>query len=235
MASVRQAAEAILADEGVTGIDAIINNAGAIFNDFERTVDGFERHLAINHLSHFLLTNLLMPLLLRTPFPRVINHSSLGHKYSYPNFDDPNFQIPGSFTPQKGYGQSKAFQILFSVSLNDKLGSKGLKSYAIHPGNIATTLYSHLLPEILTDMATVLVGTDPKQIAAAISKTPQQGCAPGLVAALGEPDGVYLGEDCRATTNEKVVAPWALEKNEAETCWRLSEDMLGQKSNYEEE
>lgn len=61
-------------------LDILINNAGIIFNRYEKTVDGFETHLQVNYLAPFLLTSLLMPLLKASEQGRIINVSA--HAYS---------------------------------------------------------------------------------------------------------------------------------------------------------
>ena len=53
-------------------LDALINNAGAIFARRELTEDGIERTFAVNHLAPFLLTNLLLGLLRATPGARIV-------------------------------------------------------------------------------------------------------------------------------------------------------------------
>ena len=231
-ASVRNAAKVILADRDIEVIDTVINNAGIIVNDLERTEDGLESQYAVNHLSHFLLTNLLLPLILKSDTPRVVNISSLGHKYSHPPFPDPYYPDPTSYQPAVAYSHSKGSQVLFSIALNEKLGGRGLRSFAIQPGNMLTTLYTHLRPDVGHDMTTTLLPGGFDDVAS-MTKSVEGGSSTGLVAALAEdlPPGVYM-DDCQVTHDEKAVAAWALDPKEAEECWNLSEKCVGQVFQY---
>ncbi|KAG5747792.1 hypothetical protein H9Q72_013336 [Fusarium xylarioides] len=178
MASVSEAAEAILADEDIPAIDALFNNAGIITNDLVRTPDGFESQFAINHLSHFLLTNMFMPRLLTSSSPRVVNISSLGHKYYEPTFQDPQFNDinPESYNPAEAYEQSKGAQVLFSVGLNQQYAQKGLRSFAVHPADMDTGMYIHMKPEVLMDMAQRITGRSLEDANEALTKTSEGGC-----------------------------------------------------------
>lgn len=141
-------------------LDIIINNAGIMTLKRQLTAEGIEGQFGANHIGHFLLTNLLLPQLLKaaassTPgSTRVVNLTSLGHRLSPIRFHDYNFDgkdippeespppLPPTFT--KGadgiyngyiaYGQGKTANILFSVELNRLLKAKGIISYAVHPG-----------------------------------------------------------------------------------------------------
>jgi NAD(P)-dependent dehydrogenase (short-subunit alcohol dehydrogenase family) len=90
LASVRSAAAEIGAR--FPRIDVLINNAGLMFTPFERTKDGFELQLGVNHLGHFELTRDVMPLLLNAESARVVNLSSDGHRIFDVDLDDPNWE-----------------------------------------------------------------------------------------------------------------------------------------------
>ncbi|RKL51034.1 hypothetical protein BFJ72_g487 [Fusarium proliferatum] len=232
MASVRKAAEAILADRDITTIDALFNNAGVITNDLQRTQDGLEGQFAINHLSHFLLTSMLMPRLLTSTSPRVVNISSLGHKYYEPTFQDPHFNDikTEGYSPAEAYAQSKGAQILFSVALNQRYAKKGLRSFAVHPGNMDSGMYNHMKPEVLIDMAQRITGRSLEDATEALTKTSEEGCATGLTAALAPhlPDGVFMN-NCSVTKDPEFVTAWAQDAGKAEVCWRVSEEAVGQR------
>ncbi|XP_037943963.1 retinol dehydrogenase 13-like, partial [Teleopsis dalmanni] len=70
-------------------IDVLVNNAGVIFQPTNTTVDGFELHLQVNYLAHFLLTQLLLPHLRRSENGRIINTSAHAHAAAKIEFDDP--------------------------------------------------------------------------------------------------------------------------------------------------
>lgn len=136
-ASVRSAAAEVLALN--TPIDVLINNAGVMAEDpYKKTVDGIENTFGINHIGHFLLTNLLMPRILEAASKRgearVVNVSSGGQRRSDVCWDDINFQDGATFSRWSAYGQSKTANVLFSRALAEKLGAKGVRSFSISPG-----------------------------------------------------------------------------------------------------
>ena len=117
-------------------IDVLVNNAGGIFGDRAKTVDGFEKTLQVNHLAPFLLTNLLMDKLL-TSRASVIQTSSSGARlFGKLDLDDLNQNK--DFTPQRAYGTSKLENILFTVELHRRFHPCGIASAAFHPGAVAT-------------------------------------------------------------------------------------------------
>ena len=135
--SVRKAAKE--ASERFDKIDLLINNAGVMAPPLKRTAEGFELQFGTNHLGHFLLTNLLMPLVEKGDRPRIVNLSSRAHHLDHVHFDDPNYE-KRDYEKWTAYGQSKTANILFSVGLEQRLGDKGIHSYALHPGGIQTNL-----------------------------------------------------------------------------------------------
>lgn len=118
-------------------LDVLINNAGGIFQNKEITKDGFEMSLASNHLGHFLLTHHLLPLLLASPSPKVINVSSEAHRAAKVDFNDLNYEHK-KFSSFLSYANVKLFNILFTKSLSEKFGEKGLRAFALHPGVVKT-------------------------------------------------------------------------------------------------
>lgn len=135
MESVVSAAKSIKEKTGK--LDILINNAGGIFQKKEITKDGFEMGLAANHLGHFLLTHHLMPVLLASPRPKVINVSSEAHRAAKVDFDDLNYSKK-KFSSFTTYANVKLFNVLFTKSLADKFGEKGINAYALHPGVVKT-------------------------------------------------------------------------------------------------
>lgn len=133
--SIKSAAEAIKAKFPV--IDILINNAGGVFSEFEKTEDGFEMGFQVNHLSHFLLTNLLLENLLKSKEARVINLSSEAHRIG--KLDMGNLNCEKKFGTWKQYGATKLMNILFTKALANKYSSKGLNAYAVHPGVVKSS------------------------------------------------------------------------------------------------
>jgi NAD(P)-dependent dehydrogenase (short-subunit alcohol dehydrogenase family) len=235
LSSVRAGTRTILQDPKIEHIDVLINNAGIMACPYSKTVDGFESQFATDHLSHFLLTNLLMPLLLSSPSPRVINLSSFAHAVSNVRFEDPGFENGEKYTIWEGYGQAKTANILFTVELNRRLGGKGLKSLALHPGAVDSGLQKYLTEEIWKDAHAMA-----KKIGAGIPvrKNLQQGCSTTLRAALdpelkADGDSCYLW-DCQIVKPDggKKLMAYAVDPEGAKKCWALSEEMVGEVFEY---
>jgi NAD(P)-dependent dehydrogenase (short-subunit alcohol dehydrogenase family) len=116
-------------------IDVLVNNAGGIFEDRRLTADGIEMTWALNHLSYFLLTNRLLPLLLAAPAARVVNVSSNAHWMARDGIRFDDLQFAGKYSGWQAYGHSKLANILFS---NEFAQRTGLLSNALHPGAVNT-------------------------------------------------------------------------------------------------
>lgn len=126
--------------EGHSQLNALINNAGVMALPKRSTKDGFEMQLGTNHLGHFALTGHLLDLLLATPGSRVVNVSSIAHKFGKIRFHD--LQSEKSYSKWAAYGQSKLANLLFTHELDRKLKEAGSDtiSVACHPGWAATNL-----------------------------------------------------------------------------------------------
>jgi NAD(P)-dependent dehydrogenase (short-subunit alcohol dehydrogenase family) len=121
-------------------IDVLVNNAGGLFGEREVTVDGFEKTMQVNHLAHFLLTNLLMDVLIKSK-ATIINTSSVANNFlSDFNIDDLNMEK--KYTAGKAYGNAKLENILFVKELERLYGPKGISAVAFHPGGVATNFGS---------------------------------------------------------------------------------------------
>ncbi|WP_282848271.1 SDR family NAD(P)-dependent oxidoreductase [Microbacterium oxydans] len=133
---VRALAGKIAAAVGDAGIDVLANNAGGIFGDRTPTVDGFEKTMQVNHLAPFLLTNLLLPQLLKAE-GAVINTSSIAHRL-FGHLDVDDLDNTRRFSPNKAYGDAKLANVLFAKSLHTKFHAEGLSAVAFHPGTVQT-------------------------------------------------------------------------------------------------
>tara|TARA_Y100000590_G_scaffold253004_1_gene284199 strand:+ start:421 stop:1299 length:879 start_codon:yes stop_codon:yes gene_type:complete len=117
-------------------IDVLINNVGVIYTKRTESVDGIEKTFAINHLSHFLLTGLLLPMLLKSNKARIINVSSSIHNKAELNFDD--IEMKTKYDGSIAYRQSKLCNILFTYFLSNKLKEKNIMVNCLHPGFVDT-------------------------------------------------------------------------------------------------
>ncbi|HME53153.1 MAG TPA: oxidoreductase [Candidatus Lokiarchaeia archaeon] len=115
-------------------LDVLINNAAAIMTPYQKTTQSFELGFGVNHLGHFRLTALLLPLLLKTSNARVVNVSSSAHKFGKIDFE--NLNSEKKYKPMKAYGQSKLANLLFTYELQRRVSTAGkqLLVVASHPG-----------------------------------------------------------------------------------------------------
>jgi NAD(P)-dependent dehydrogenase (short-subunit alcohol dehydrogenase family) len=135
LAEVRNLAEAILRD--YDRLDILINNAGIGSSPNERLVseDGHELRFAVNYLSGFLLTRLLLPRIRASAPARIVNVASLAQ--SPIDFDD--VMLERSFSGGRAYGQSKLAQILFTFDLAAELEGTGVLVNTLHPATYMPT------------------------------------------------------------------------------------------------
>lgn len=206
-------------------LDILINNAGVMMCPKWLTEDGFETQFAVNHLGHFLLTNLLLEKLKSSAPSRVVTVSSCVHQGGKIDFDD-LFFTRRPYSSLESYQQSKLANILFSKELAHRLRGTGVTSYSLHPGVIRTELGRHwqnwfpLLGPLLSAPSLLLM------------KTPTEGaqttiyCSvmPGLEALSGR----YFS-DCA----EKPAAPQARDDAVAKRLWEESAQLVGLTDKHE--
>ena len=117
-------------------IDALINNAGALFSSRHVTEDRLELTFALNHMAYFLLTHGLRERLLASAPARVVNTASDAHKRANLDLDD--LQSANGYSGFKAYGRSKLANILFTRELARRLAGAGVTANCLHPGFVAT-------------------------------------------------------------------------------------------------
>jgi NAD(P)-dependent dehydrogenase (short-subunit alcohol dehydrogenase family) len=122
-------------------IDVLVNNAGAVFDHRELSVDGVEMTLAVNHLAPFLLTELLLPSLLAAPSARVVTVSSEAYARKL-DFD--NLQGERRYGFLSAYGRSKLANVLFTRELADRLEASTVTANAASPGPTRTRFGDNL-------------------------------------------------------------------------------------------
>jgi NAD(P)-dependent dehydrogenase (short-subunit alcohol dehydrogenase family) len=114
-------------------LDTLVNNAGLIEYERRESADGYELTLAVNHLSHFLLTELVLPRM-REP-ARIVNVSSLGQAPL--DWDDLMFER--GYEGYTAYAKSKLAQVLFTVELAERLAGRDITVNALHPATLMDT------------------------------------------------------------------------------------------------
>jgi retinol dehydrogenase 14 len=196
-------------------LHVLVNNAGSVSASREVTDEGLERTFAVNHLGAFLLTNLLLDLLKRSAPARVVTVASIAHRRGDMPFDDLQFER-GGYSTMRAYSRSKLANVLFTAELARRLKGTGVTANSVHPGAVATNIWSHaawytqpLLAIAKLFMLSSEQGADPIVRLAA---------SPELETATG---GYY--------ERNRKVAPSSLAQDEAvaKTLWERSAVLVG--------
>ena len=133
LGAVRRLAERVLSDHD--RLDVLINNAGIIAQKRTESEDGFELTFAVKYLAHFLLTNLLLPLLRDSVSARVVNVASAAQNPI--NFGD--VMLERGYDSMGAYSQSKLAQIMFTFDLAERLSGTAVTANALHPASLMDT------------------------------------------------------------------------------------------------
>lgn len=213
--SVRAFCQELLQEE--PRLDVLINNAGVFHCPYTKTEDGFEMQFGVNHLGHFLLTNLLLGLLKSSAPSRIVVVSSKLYKYGEINFEDLNSEQ--SYNKSFCYSRSKLANILFTRELARRLEGTNVTVNVLHPGIVRTNLGRHIHIPLLARPLFNLVSW-------AFFKTPLEGAQTSIYLACS-PDvegvsGRYFG-DCK----EEELLPKAMDESVARKLWDISEVMVG--------
>lgn len=215
--------------------DVLINNAGIMATPLLRNSLGYEMQFATNHLGHFQLTTGLWKELCRSG-ARVISLSSLGHRFSGIQFEDPNF-LRHPYEKWKAYGQSKTANSLFAVHL-DEIGKQyGVRAFGVHPGRITSTDLSRFMSEEERAATANANPANPKFVPSFV-KSIAQGAATTIWCAvspqLDGKGGVYCA-DCDISPLVEDDSPqvngvrrWAVDTTMAERLWTISEKLIAQ-------
>lgn len=191
-------------------LDVLINNAGIWETKRKESSDGIELTFAVNHLAPFLITNELLDLMLNTPGSRIVNVSSEAHRYGSINFDDIEFKK--SYNHMKVYSQSKLANILFTKGLMSRLYGKDVTVNALHPGVVATQLFSNMgrMVNFLGNLFMI---------------SPRKGAATSIYLASSFEVSNTTGEYFK---NKKIKSSSKESNNPviAEKLWKLSEDYI---------
>ncbi|WP_425495995.1 SDR family oxidoreductase [Paenibacillus lemnae] len=196
-------------------LDVLLNNAGVVMTRRKETTDGFEMDLGVNHLGHFLLTNLLLDPLLAAEQGRVVTVASGAYKAGKIHFDDPF--LSRGFNAIRAYAQSKLANVLFTRELAARLHGTKVTANCVHPGAVATQI------GVNRDTGfgkTVLNMLKPFFL------TPQQGAETALYLSLA-PE--LAGTTGQYFYRKKIqqLKPKAQNKQEAERLWEWSCKQVG--------
>ncbi len=200
----------------------LINNAGIMIPPFNKTEEGFESQMGVNHFAHFLLSGLLLPILESTEGSRVISLSSIAHKNAKINFE--NLNSEKSYSKMEAYGQSKLACLMFAYELDKRLKAKGssVKSIAAHPGVSDTDLGRHVSKWLYALM---------RPIVKLISHKPEDAAMPSLFAALDKDllGGEYIGptgfNEMKGKPGIVKSTPLSHDTQIAKQLWEVSEKL----------
>ena len=228
VASARDFAASYLDDEGDDGLDCLVNNAGVMaVPKLERTRDGFELQVGVNHLGHHALTAGLMPALAKSEDARVICVSSEAHRIAGKGLAREDLFGEKNYSAWGQYGQSKLANVLFAFELArrcERAGLGNVTASALHPGAVDSELGRYLQPpdEEIKWWQTKLYDF----IRLNFLKTTEQGAATSVFLAReiarGEARGKYYS-DCA----EKTPAKNCLDVDDARWLWDRSAELTG--------
>lgn len=204
--SVRQCAQSFLARD--LPLHLLINNAG-LAGAKGQTEDGFELAFGVNHLGHFLLTQLLLDRIKGSAPARIVTVASRAH-YRAKGFDWKALREPTrTGTAIDEYSVSKLANVLFSAELARRLQGTRVSCYSLHPGVVATEVWRSLPWPLDAFVKLFLISPD-KGAATSLH------CA--LAADLASETGLYY-DDCRPRTPSRAARDVAL----AAELWQNSE------------
>jgi NAD(P)-dependent dehydrogenase (short-subunit alcohol dehydrogenase family) len=209
LSEMRRAAEEIR-EEPV--IDVLINNAGALFNSRIETKDGLEKSFALNHMSYFVLTNLLLSRL--KAGARIVNTASDAHRRAKLDFDD--LQSKKSYSGFAVYSKSKLCNILFTRELARRITGTGVTANALHPGFVASRFgdQSGGVLSALVRVAKPIGGISPEEGAKTIiylASSPE----------VARTSGEYFTKCAAATPSAE-----ARNDNDAKRLWDVSTELV---------
>lgn len=212
-ASIKKFAKEVLSEE--SRIDILINNAGVMFCPYIKTEDGYETQFGVNHLGHFLLTNLLLDKIKQAPEGRIISVSSLAHTFA-PKLDLDTINSEAHYSYINAYSKSKLANVLFTKALAKRLSGTNVTANSLHPGGVDTELQRHSMPVLVMKF---LFGW-------LFFKTAKQGAQTTIHVAVSEDVKGVTGEyfsDCAV----KAPSKYALDEEAAEQLWVKSMEWCG--------
>lgn len=196
-------------------LDVLVANAGAVFRDYRQSVDGYELTFAVNHLSHFLLTNLLVGVLARTPGARVVTTSSGAHRMG--RMDLATVAKRDGSAGFAAYGDAKLANILFTRELARRQRDNGIVANCLHPGWVASRFGLNNAGPVAVFIQTM---------APLLARTPEKGARTLVWLAASPEAGQRTGGyfmDCKPA----ALSSRARSDELATRLWTLSEKLCG--------
>uniref|UniRef100_A0A8C5N5E4 Retinol dehydrogenase 13 n=1 Tax=Leptobrachium leishanense TaxID=445787 RepID=A0A8C5N5E4_9ANUR len=215
--SIKEFAKHILKEE--EHVDILINNAAVMRCPHLVTEDNFEMQFGVNHLGHFLITNLLLEKMKKSVNPRIINVSSLAHVVGDIDFEDLNWENK-KYNTKAAYCQSKLANVLFTSELAKRLQGTGVTANSLHPGVADTELGRHTGMHKSTFSSTMLA-----PVFWFLVKSPKEAAQPGIYLAVSE-DMAGISGKYFNVLKEKEPAPQALDQETARRLWEESAKLV---------
>ncbi len=212
LASVKKLAESF--NSKYTHLDVLVNNAGIMLMKRFTTVDGFEKTFGVNHLSHFLLSHLLLDKLKQSPQGRIINVSAFGYKMA--NFNLYELENREKYNGMQAYVNSKLCNLYFTFSLAEKLKGTSVTVNAYHPGIARTKFGSEngALIRFISVVSSPFIQTAEKATETAV-----------YLAFSGELNNT-TGKFFTKKLEVKDIKAIALDKVNQDSLWKLSEQLV---------
>jgi NAD(P)-dependent dehydrogenase (short-subunit alcohol dehydrogenase family) len=214
-ASIRRFADDYLA--GHDRLDVLVNNAGLVLTQRSETVDGFETTFGVNHLGHFLLTQLLLDRIRASAPARVVVVSSHAHKSARKGLDFDDLQSENGYSGFRVYGRTKLANIYFARELGRRLEGTGVTVNALHPGFVASRFGR--------DGDSGRMGNVAMVMGRPFAISPEKGARTSIYLAtspeVADVTGGYFYK-CRPSTPTKV----ARDDEAARRLWAVSEELV---------
>lgn len=195
-------------------LDVLVNNAGLIVGDYKTTVEGFEYQFGVNHLGHFYLTNLLLPMILEREAARIVNVSSGIHYQGKLDFNSLR-TAPEKYGSMEYYAQSKLANILFTKSLAKRYPK--IITNSLHPGVVGTGFGSG-------DVAWYFKGV--WSLMKPFLMNPEKGAATSIY--LASSDKVQVSGKYFDKQKEKSSSKLSNDTTLAEQLWEYSEKAIAE-------
>ena len=198
-------------------LDVLIDNAGVMLDERRETAQGFEMTFGVNHLGHFLLTDLLLEQLRAADRARIVIVASDAHRLAWRGLHWAELDRHGRYGPWQVYAESKLANVLHSRALATRLEGSGVVAHSLHPGSVAT----NFAREGDTHGATSRMIS----LARPFSLSPAAGARTSVFVASSPEAGLCTGE---YWVRERTVAPSrrARQRGAPEELWALSRRMI---------
>lgn len=211
-ASVRAAAQELRSRH--QRLDLLLNNAGLYMGQRQLSSDGFEMTFAVNHLAHFLLTNLLLDLLKASGPSRVVHVSSDAHLGGSNRFDD--VRATRGYIGFRAYADSKLANVLFTYELARRLEGSGVTANALHPGAVRTNFAVET-----AGLFGVLFG-----LVRPLMLSPEQGARTSIYLA-SSPEVATVSGSYFVNCRPRKSSPNSYDRTAQSRLWALSEELTG--------